>query len=396
MEERAAKYCGKCGAELETDMRFCPVCGCPVKPQGEPEQPVQQEEPVWKTEPVQQEEPIWKEAPVQQEEPVWKEAPIQQEEPGWKEEPAPAPKKSRVKKASGSRWVRTTIIIAAVVLLLAAAATAAGIYLGVLGGPLQRMKTAIGRTARAGSLTVDMPVMDMSVSTSDVVGYISVYAQFDRDPVIWMTGTDTSGETPLRVALRDGYLAYCVEGSYGSVDARKEIHTLLNEAYNLSSDQSSEQMDWEELLESLKHDAYEKLSKSIDMEQAEKDMRKLARNMNSKKWMEKNAGYSCKWKDGELTHTLHIDPYVFMMACLECFEDSFYSRSDYYDLQNTIKDTFSDAGRIDLTLSVRNGKVSAFTFGFDTVAVSGTLRGVGSTVIDEQKVRAFCDKARNS
>lgn len=364
MEERAAKYCGKCGTELEAGARFCPACGCPVK---------QQEE------------------PVQQEELVWKEEPVQQEAPVWKEEPAPVPQKQRVKKAPGGRWVRTAIIAAAVVLLLAAAVTAAGSYLGVFGGPLRQISTAIKHTASAESFTADM-----AVEANGTSAQLSVYAQFDNDPVVWMTGSGQYVDN-LMMAFCDGCLASYVDGSYDTFDVQKEIRQRLEE-YDISSNQFSNQKDLQSLLDSVKRDVYRVLERqgNVDMEQAEKDLQKLARNMNSKKWMKKNAGYSCKWKDGELIHTLHIDPYTFLMACLECFEDSFYSRSDYYDVQDLIMDAISDAGRIDLTLSVQNGKISAFTYMVDDVIVTGTLRGVGSTVIDEREIRAFCDKARNS
>lgn len=348
MEAKVTKCCTNCGTWLEKDALFCPVCGYPVN--------------------------LW-------------------DKPAANGKPAAAPKKHWAKKVSVTGWKRTAITITAIVLLLAAAISMVSSYFAVLGGPFRQMMTAINHTIRAESFTADM-----TYEYRDSCTYASVYTQYDlkdEELLVWLTSTDRYGDDDT-MAICDGYQAWGSDGgSYYANNAQKWISNLF-EAYRQSSRLSFKRTDWQSLLDSMERGMYRSIARKVDMEQAEKDLQKLFKHMNSKKWMKENAGYSCKWKNGVITHTLRIDPYTVLMACLECFEDSFYSKSDYYALQDEIEDELWNEDRIDLSLSVRNGKVSAFTCANDYTTVTGTLRGVGNTVIDEQEARTFVDRARRS
>lgn len=347
MNANVTRFCTNCGAALEEDALFCSVCGYPAN---------------------------------------------LRQEPAPKQKPQAVHKKHWTKKVSVTGWKKTAIVITAIVLLLAAAASMVSSYFAVLGGPFQQMTTAINHTIRAESLTVDI-----TNEYSDVSTYTSLYTQYDlkdEDLLVWVTSTGRYADYTM--AICDGYQATCNNvGTYYAYNMQKSINYLFD-AYQQSSNLHFKKTDWQSLLDGMERGLYRDIARRVDMEQAEKDLQKLIKNMNSKKWMKENAGYSCKWKNGVMTHTLRIDPYTFLMACLECFEDSFYSKSDYYALQDDIEYEFYDEGRIDLSLSVRNGKVSAFTCADDYETMTGTFRGVGSTVIDEQEVRAFVDKARRS
>lgn len=348
MEAKVTKCCTNCGTWLEKDALFCPVCGYPVN--------------------------LW-------------------DKPAANGKPAAAPKKHWAKKVSVTGWKRTAITITAIVLLLAAAISMVSSYFAVLGGPFRQMMTAINHTIRAESFT-----SDITYEYSNLCAYISVYTQYDlknEDLLVWLTSTDRYGDDDT-MAICDGYQATCNDvGTYYAYNAQKSISYLFD-SYQQSSNLHFKKTDWQSLLDGVERGLYRDIARRVDMEQAEKDLQKLIKHMNSKKWMKENAGYSCKWKNGVITHTLRIDPYTFLMACLECFEDSFHSKSDYYALQDEIEETFWNEDRIDISLSVKKGKVSAFTCTDGYANITGTFRGVGSTVIDEQDVRTFVDRARRS
>lgn len=348
MNVSITKCCTNCGAGLDEDALFCSACGYPVD--------------------------LWNESAS-------------------KGTSAPAHKKHWAKKVSVTGWKRTVITITAIVLLLAMATTLVSNYFAVLGGPFQQMTAAINHTIRAESFT-----SDITYEYSNLCAYISVYTQYDlknEDLLVWLTSTDRYGDDDT-MAICDGYQATCNNvGTYYAYNAQKSISYLFD-SYQQSSNLHFKKTDWQSLLDGVERGLYRDIARRVDMEQAEKDLQKLIKHMNSKKWMKENAGYSCKWKNGVMTHTLRIDLYTFLMACLECFEDSFYSKSDYYALQDEIEETFWNEERLDISLSVKKGKVSAFTCTDGYTNITGTFRSVGSTVIDEQDVRAFVDKARRS
>lgn len=348
MNVSITKCCTNCGAGLDEDALFCSACGYPVD--------------------------LWNESAS-------------------KGKSAPAHKKHWAKKVSVTGWKRTVITITAIVLLLALAATLVSSYFAVLGGPLQRMTAAINHTIRAESFTADT-----TLERGDWTLYQSWYVQYDlRDEnlLLWMTRAINSDT--YKMAICDGYQAgkWDDDGEYNVENVQRDINFLFD-TYRESAKLSFRKTDWQSVLDGIERGLYREVARKADMEQAEKDLQKLIKHMNSKKWMKENAGYSCKWKNGVMTHTLRIDLYTFLMACLECFEDSFYSKSDYYAMQDEIEETFWNEDRIDISLSVKNGKVSAFTYTDGYSMQTFTFRGVGCTVVDEQEVRAFVDKARRS
>ena len=350
MNVSITKCCTNCGARLDEDALFCSACGYPVD--------------------------LWNESAS-------------------KGKSAPAHKKHWAKKVSVTGWKGTVITITAIVLLLAMATTLVSNYFAVLGGPFQQMTAAINHTIRAESFTLDTA---SEYGVFDRASYSSIYACYnlkEENLLLWMTEAADSDDNDT-IAICDGYGARkWSDGTYSSENMQKSINNLF-EAYRQTSNLHFKRTDWQSLLDSMERGLYRTIARKIDMEQAEKDLQKLIKHMNGKKWMKENAGYSCKWKNGVMTHTLRIDLYTFLMACLECFEDSFYSKSDYYALQDEIEETFWNEDRLDISLSVKKGKVSAFTCTDGYTNITGTFRGVGSTVIDEQDVRAFVDKARRS
>lgn len=356
METRIVRCCDHCGAELDDDALFCTICGYPVD--------------------------LWQDRKKQ----VSVAATTQTKQ---EYKATRAKKKSWVKNVPISGWKRTAIAIAAIVLMITLSAILISNHFAVLGGPLQRMTTAINHTIQAESFTVDMTSEygDCTLSTQ--------YNLKDENLLLWMAQTTSNGGT-YRTAVCDGYYAWSWDDKiYDAENVQRDINRLFG-MYRQSGKLSFEKANWQSILDEIDRDIYRRIARLVDIEQAEQDVQVLCKRMNDTKWMKENAGYSCKWKNGVMTHTLRIDPYTFLMACLECFEDSFYSKSDYYAVQDMIADEYWDEARIDLSLSVKNGKVSTISYADDYEMQTYTFRGIGRTVVDEETVRTFCDKARRS
>ena len=350
MEAKTVRCCDHCGAVLEDDALFCPTCGYPVD--------------------------LWQKRKKQ-------------------EEKAAYPRKnSCVKKTAGSgwNWKRTAIAMTAAVLIFALAAVLVGNYFAVLGGPLQRMAAAVNNTIRAESFTVDM-TLENDFWTSYETWYVQ-YNLKHEDLLLWMT--QKFNNISYSMAICDGYKAETSGGDNYSVQNVQRGISFLFDMYRESGKLSFRKTNWQNALERFDRDVYREITRVMDMEQAERDLQTLLKRMNSKKWMKENAGYSCKFKNGVMTHTLRIDPYTFLMACLECFEDAFYSKSDYYAMQDEIEEMFWNGDRIDISLSVKNGKIDVFTHASSYNVFTYAFRGVGRTVVDEEDVRAFCDRARRA
>lgn len=344
MDTRIMRCCEHCSAELEDDALFCPSCGYPVDLWPDVQKPVEQ-----KT--------------------VFK----------------PKEKKHWLKKAPVAGWKKPVITVTAIVLLLALAVTLVGNYFAISGGPLRQMTTAINHTIRAESFTLDITTEYDGFGTA----YESNYVQYDlKDEafLLWQTASSQNGYNST-LAICDGYQARRSDsGSYYTDNAQAEISKLF-EVYRQTASMNFKKADWQGLLDNLQRGLYRTLARKLDMELAEKDMQKLIKNMNSKKWMKENAGYSCKWKNGVMTHTLRIDPYTFLMACLECFEDAFYIRSDYYAIQDDFEDELWNEGRIDISLSVQNGKLSAFTYTSEAGMQTVTVQYLGKTTTYTVRVK---------
>lgn len=347
MQIRSTRHCGRCGAALEADAAFCPACGNRADNTN-----VNRDTSggiKWSG--------------------------------GWDESPKQKERKSWVKKPSVSGWKRIAIPVTAIVLILALALSALGRYFAVLGGPLQRLQTALYHTLRSGSFAMDIKGYD---DTNYCYFDLSSYFQYDiknDDLRAWITRSDS--DDYWEAGILDGDIMTSRNGKViDTENIQKEIENYFEFARQIKKG-SIKDLDWNLIFPGLEYT----YARVIDMDQAAEDAAALQKCLNDKDWMEKNAKYSCKRKNGTTTYSMQWGG-KFLAACLKCFKDSFYQREDYRELLAEFNDCDAD-DTVTLRWSIKNGKLTGFSvMAFGDVG-EFTLRGIGNTVVGEQELREF-------
>lgn len=347
MQIRSTRHCGRCGAALEADAAFCPACGNRadntnvnrgtsggIKWSG-----------------------------------------------GWDESPKRKERKSWVKKPSVSGWKRIAIPVTAIVLILALALSALGRYFAVLGGPLQRLQTALYHTLRSGSFALEIQSYENGGYYSDEY---SCYFQYDlkNDELRGWIENNDSGDV-WKYGILDGDIMTIRNGEViGTENIQRGIENYFEFARQIKKG-SIKDLDWNLIFPGLEYT----YARVIDMDQAAEDAAALQKCLNDKDWMEKNAKYSCKRKNGTTTYSVQLGG-KFLSACLKCFKDSFYQREDYRELLAEFNDYDAD-DTVTLRWSIKNGKLTGFSVMAYEDVYEFTLRGIGNTVVSEQELREF-------
>jgi hypothetical protein len=324
-------FCGHCGNQVPTDAAVCSFCGLPPTTVVDPPALV-----------------------------------------------PPQEKKSRL-----GLWILAAVASILVVLAIAGLCTNwFGFY-----GPGSQIISAAEKTLSAGSFTIDFSTTMVNSnrdSEQKTEGTIEVMLDIKERELMMYTELEAEG-TIGTMAIYDNYLILGVKNNYLYLkrDISEELEAFFDNC------ESTKELDWEELLNSINEDLYDEIGETIDFDQLEKCIFTYVRKLNSTKWLKDNAGYSSTKENGVKLHQFKPKTYKFLNASLECFEDAFEDEDDYKEMMDGLKDSKSEMNRSDceVTFGIKSGKLTTFEMEVDQESNSFhfelKFKKIGETSIDK-------------
>ncbi len=122
----------------------------------------------------------------------------------------------------------------------------------------------------------------------------------------------------------------------------------------------------------------------VDLTEMEKGLKKLDKNLTNKKWLEENAGWSVKSKNGVDIHKYQPDCYKLATAALECLEKAFEDEDDYEDAMDSLKESKDELKDKEVELKVHvDGK---YLVEIELNDYSVVIEDIGKTEIDIEEL----------
>lgn len=304
--------------------------------------------------------------------------------------PPAAPKK---KKSHLGLWIFAAVAGLLVIAVIAGLCTNwFGFY-----GPGTQIAIAAENTLKAGNFTVDLSMTTESIlATTDTKqktdGTIQVVLDAEDRKLTLLAELKVENE-PATLAIYDEYLIFGVNDYFMKLDISDSLEDFFD------SYESANEMDWEELLESLDEDLYDEVSEVIDFDELEKCLSAYGRKLNSNQWLKENAGYAFSMEDGVRIHQFKPKNYQFLTASAECFEEAFIDEDDYEDMMDTLKDKKIEINdmEIELCVGIKSNQLTFLEYEISQKSSSTKMElefdKIGETEIDEDKLEQLLEKA---
>ena len=227
-------------------------------------------------------------------------------------------------------------------------------------GPAAQIASAVKNTFTAENFTVDFEYSYNEYrewgTEARGTAYVSINPE-DREFTLYadLTVDDESGV----IAIYDGY--YIVSSSDGcwGYDVSEQIDAYFD-AYE---EGTSKDFSWEDFINSVSYEgAYDEAKEDIDFDTLDTCLAAYVKNLNDKKWLEENAGYSVE-KDGGVTmHCFAPDIYDFLKASVDGFKKAFIDRELFDEMNDGITDLRSGSRYTDtnIVFGVKGGKLVHF------------------------------------
>lgn len=366
--------CNHCNSELTEGSAFCPYCGSYIEPAV-----IQPDVPTYDSAPTT----VLSSACM----PFY--APMQESDPSTGAFDAPEPKK----KPKTGLWILAAVAGLLVAVIIAGLCTNwFGFY-----GPATKIASAADKTLTAGSFTVDFNISIESESSysdfnQNIDGTIEVILDLKEQELTMLAESEVEDIT-FTIAIYDGYLITGTSGYFSKQDISEELDIFF-ESYD-----STKELDWEELLNSIEDDLYDEVSEVINFDKLEKCLFAYARKLNNNQWLKENAGYSSTKENGVNVHQFKPKNYKFLNASLKCFENAFIDNDDYDDLMDQLKDSKSELNSVDFELAfgIKSGKLTSIDFEMDqddtNVKLELEFDKIGNTSTNENDLKDMLDKA---
>ena len=262
-----------------------------------------------------------------------------------------------------------------------------------LTGPAAQISRAAKKTLKAENFTVDFEMTyDSYYSTQTISGTASIAIDMEAKDLTLYADIDADDETGI-VAIYDGFLITYSDGEYSYEDVSDEIEEIFKAYEEATGDRS-----WKDI---LGKDAYNEAKEYINFDVLDGCLSKYIKKINSKKWLEQNAGYSTSKENGVKMHSFAPDIYTFASASLPFFETVFADHDDYEDAQDALEELEDIADNVDITFAIgtKGGKLAcleaAYEMGTYEITFEATFSNIGSTTFDTNELDDLLSDAKS-
>ena len=249
------------------------------------------------------------------------------------------------------------------------------------------------------------PVTDITMAFEDMLdeGNFTVEMEMDGDEVTIMVDMDMDAREMTMYMETDGivvaiYDGYAITSYRGNCQA-EDISDELDDMFDRYEEYGREEIDWEELLNSIDKDAYDEACEYIDFDALDDCLASYFKTINDEDWLEEYAGFSESSKRGITYYTFEPDLYDFAVASLKEFENVVVDPDDFDDMMDELKDVKSEMreAEIEIVVGLDGSDLASISFSGeidgDREEFSIEFSDIGDTVIDIDELEDLLDEA---
>ena len=262
-------------------------------------------------------------------------------------------------------------------------------------GPAVRITSAVGNTFSADSFTVDFEYTcnEDEYWDAEIQGTAYVAIDPDKRELTFYADLTVDGESGV-IAIYDGYYIMSSYGECWGYDISEE----LDACFDLYEEGTAKDFSWEDFFDSIAYEgAYEEASEDIDFDKLNTCFAAYLKRLNSKKWLDENAGYSVE-KDGGVTmHCFSPDIYTFLKASTAELEDAFIDEDVYDEINDDLSDLRSGSKETNtrIVFGIKGNKLVHFELEFsgsDDSLTAGADHHITASFYDIGKTKFDTDE----
>ena len=273
-------------------------------------------------------------------------------------------------------------------------------------GPAAQIASAVKNTFTAENFTVDFEYTYNEYREWGTEARGTAYVSLDpeaRELTLYADVT-VDGESGV-IAIYDNY--FIVDGPNGCWGY--DVGGELDDFFDVYEECNAKDFSWEDFINSVSYEgAYDEAKEDIDFDTLDTCLAAYVKNLNDKKWLEENAGYSVE-KDGGVTmHCFAPDIYDFLKASVDGFKKAFIDRELFDEMNDGITDLRSGSRYTDtnIVFGVKGGKLVHFegkvsgpyeglTEGSE-IQVEADFYDFGKTKFDTEELEDMLAKAKEN
>lgn len=325
-------------------------------------------------------------------------APVVPPEPSPAELPTEPLAEPPIKKTKGKK---IGIFAAAGVALLIAVVLIVGFATNWfdLTNPGDKIATALKNTFAAENFTIRMEATYIDDDGSKDKNQATFF--FSMDPEaheLTLYATANENNEGMVIAIYDGYFIRGASGYYFAENIQDELDDFFE-----NCDISSEDFSLKDLLDTVLREEFDE--DEINFKKLDSCLSDYFENLNSKRWLKDNAGFSTKREDGVTLYCFKPDVHRFLKASLPVFKKAFADKELYEEATEAIADLkeVSKETDIEITLGVEDEQLVSLEFDISSsedgltegvrILVSLDFEKIGSTKVDTELLAYLLSQA---
>lgn len=256
-------------------------------------------------------------------------------------------------------------------------------------GPVTDIAVAFSDLIEGGNFTVDLAVKSDGESEG---GTLMVDMDLDDRELTVCALED--GE--IVGGVYDGYYITKSSRGYKAEDISDELEDFFDQ-YEENSDM--EDIDWEELLDEIQDGLYDEASEYIDFDILNDSLTAYFKTINDEQWLEENAGFSQKEKNGVTYYIFEPNIYDFTSASLAEFEEVFVDEDFYDELCEGLEEIeeYTDKVELEFQFGLDGGDLVSIEFNGDAsgdkISIGAEFSDIGDTEIDTDELADILEEA---
>lgn len=304
-------------------------------------------------------------------------------QPGYEAPAEPADKKPK-------KGLKTVLLLAGIALVLVAAVVVLLVCF-MPGGPVEEIAEGVENTLKAGSFTVEF---NGDADGDKISGLFQFELDLDNRELAMYAEVEEDGDQSV-MAIYDG----CVISEYDGYYYADDISDDLDEIFDQYEEFDLENINWEDLLDSIERGLYDEAEEYIDFDVLNTCLEAYIESLNDEDWLEENAGFYMDEKDGLDLYCFEPDNYVFVSESLAQFEEVFRDEETYEDLEDALKEVKGPMRELELELVFGlDGDELALLRMYgdmdgDALEIELEFSDIGDTEIDKDELKYMLDEA---
>lgn len=298
-------------------------------------------------------------------------------------------------KKPGPKGKKRGVLLLVAVLVVALLAGSLAVGLGFMNKPFNKILYSLHNTLEKENFTVRFSFQEKEgrYTYNKISGVAKISIDTKNEDLTFDLKVSSDGDD-LEVILYNDYVLY-VEEDEDYVEAEKldrYTKAIIKQVFEDFNTIKPKDMLKFNLETDIPPEIHDELANIIDFGQLESSIQELYKNLNNKKWLAENLGYSFKKSGKESVYRFKTKNWKVLDSILDLAESVFKDQDAYYDMEDEFNE-FAEVGPVlNAEIGISKKCISSVEFELEAeeedAKFSGSIKivDVGDTNIDTRRI----------